>query len=257
MLNFKSVTIAFTALLIAMIGYRFVFFIPLSAFIFLLLVYLGLLVYGSSNVRSNFYLKTISSGNTGRKQIALSFDDGPLPGYTLNILETLRLHRVEAAFFCIGKRVEENEDLLKAVYKEGHIVGNHSYSHHLWFDLFSAQKMENDLRLANEAIQKAIGVQPRLFRPPYGVTNPNLQKAVQKNGFTTIGWNVRSLDTVIKDEQKLLKRVTERLKPGAIILFHDSGKATVHILSAFISHCKQRGYDIVRLDKLLNLEPYV
>lgn len=257
MLNFKSVTIVFTVLLITMIGFRFVFFIPLSAFLLLLLVYLGFLVYGSSNVRSNFYLKTISSGNPGRKQIALSFDDGPLPVYTHNILEILRLHQVQAAFFCIGKRVEEQEALFKQIYAEGHVIGNHSFSHHLWFDLFSSAKMEKDLRRMSDTMHKAVGVKPLLFRPPYGVTNPNLRKAVQKNGFTAIGWNVRSLDTVIKNQQKLLKKVTGRLKPGAILLFHDSGKATVQVLSAFISHCKEQGYEIVRLDKLLNLEPYV
>lgn len=257
MLNFNTLNIVFVTLLIGMIGYHFFHSIPVYAFIALLLVYLCFLFYGSYNVRSNFYLRTISSVKTARKQIAISFDDGPVPGYTDRILEVLKLHNVKAAFFCIGKRIRENEALLKQVYDEGHLIGNHSYSHDLWFDLFSSQKMDADLKMMSDAMQKVTGVKPRLFRPPYGVTNPNLKKAIQKNNFVAVGWNIRSMDTVIKDGQKLLEKVTGSLKPGAIVLFHDTGKATTDILSAFITRCRQQEYEIVRLDKLLNLEPYV
>lgn len=256
MLNFNTTTIIFVSLLIGMIGYHFFHSIPVYVFIILPLAYLGFLFYGSYNVRSNFYLKTVSSAKTTQKKMAISFDDGPVPGCTEKILEVLRHHEVKAAFFCIGKRIKGNEQLLKQVYDEGHIIGNHSYSHDLWFDLFSSQKMDGDLKMMSEAMHKAIGRKPRLFRPPYGVTNPNLKKAIQKNNFITVGWSVRSLDTMIKDGQKLLSKVTASLKPGAVVLFHDTSKATADILSAFITHCQQQGYEIVRLDKLLNLEPY-
>jgi peptidoglycan/xylan/chitin deacetylase (PgdA/CDA1 family) len=256
MLNFNTINIVFITLLTGMIGYHFFYSIPVFAFIILLLVYSCFLFYGSYNVRSNFYLKTISSANTTRRQIAISFDDGPAPLYTPQILQILKAHRVEAAFFCIGKRITENEELLKQVYDEGHLIGNHSYSHDLWFDLFSAQRMNLDLQMMNEAMQKVTGVKPRLFRPPYGVTNPNLKKAIEKNSFIPIGWSVRSMDTVAKDAQKLLAKVTRSLKPGAIVLFHDTSKATADILSAFLQQVRQSGYEIVRLDKLLNLEPY-
>ena len=257
MLNFNTINIVFITLLIGMIGYHFFYSIPVFAFIILLLAYLSFLFYGSYNVRSNFYLKTISAANTTHKQIAISFDDGPAPLYTPQILQILKAHQVEAAFFCIGKRIKENEALLKQVYDEGHLIGNHSYSHDLWFDLFSAQKMNLDLRMMSEAMLKVTGVKPRLFRPPYGVTNPNLKKAIEKNNFIPIGWSVRSMDTVAKDAQKLLAKVTGSLKPGAIVLFHDTSKATADMLSAFLQEVKQKGYEIVRLDKLLNLEPYV
>ncbi|HTN05831.1 polysaccharide deacetylase family protein [Agriterribacter sp.] len=256
MLNFNTINIIFITLLIGMIGYHFFHSIPVYAFIILLLAYLSFLFYGSYNVRSGFYLKTISAANTTRKVIAISFDDGPLPLYTPQILQVLKMHGVEAAFFCIGKRIKENEDLLKQVYDEGHVIGNHSYSHDLWFDLFPAQKMSKDLQLMNDAMQKVTGVKPRLFRPPYGVTNPNLKKAIEKNNFIPIGWTVRSMDTVAKDARKLLAKVTGSLKPGAIILFHDTSKVTLDMLPAFIQQVKQKGYEIVRLDKLLNLEPY-
>ena len=256
MLNFNTINIVFITLLIGMIGYHFFYSIPAYTFIILLVAYLSFLFYGSYNVRSNFYLKTISAANTTRRQIAISFDDGPMPLYTPQVLQILKAHQVEAAFFCIGKRIKENEALLKQVYDEGHLIGNHSYSHDLWFDLFSAQKMNLDLQMMSEAMQKVTGVKPRLFRPPYGVTNPNLKKAIEKNNFIPIGWSLRSMDTVAKDAQKLLAKVTGSLKPGAVILFHDTSKATADMLSAFIQQTKQKGYEIVRLDKLLNLEPY-
>ena len=256
MLNFNTINIVFITLLIGMIGYHFFYSIPVYAFIILLLAYLSFLFYGSYNVRSNFYLQTISAANTTHKQIAISFDDGPAPLYTPQILQILKAHQVEASFFCIGKRIKGNESLLKQVYDEGHLIGNHSYSHDLWFDLFSAQKMNLDLQMMSEAMQKVTGVKPRLFRPPYGVTNPNLKKAIEKNNFIPIGWSLRSMDTVAKDAQKLLAKVTGSLKPGAVILFHDTSKATADMLSAFIQQTKQKGYEIVRLDKLLNLEPY-
>jgi len=106
-------------------------------------------------------------------------------------------------------------------------------------------------------MQKVIGLKPKLFRPPYGVTNPNLKKAVNKGNYIPVGWTIRSLDTVITDEQKLLTKVTKALKPGAVVLFHDTGKAIPAILPAFIKEAREQGFEIVRLDKLLNLEPYV
>lgn len=105
-------------------------------------------------------------------------------------------------------------------------------------------------------MKKVIGIEPRLFRPPYGVTNPNLKKAIQKGGYTPVGWSIRSMDTVIKDAGKLLEKVTGSLKPGAVVLFHDTSKSTLDMLPAFIEQVKQKGYSIIRLDKMLNLEPY-
>jgi peptidoglycan/xylan/chitin deacetylase (PgdA/CDA1 family) len=256
MLNFNNINIVFIALLIALIGYHFFYGLPWYIFVLLLLVYLSLLFYGSYNVRSNFYVKTVSSADTSNMQIAISFDDGPSTAYTPQILDILKHHNVQAAFFCIGKRIAENEALLQRVHDEGHIIGNHSYSHDLWFDLFSAGKMTEDLFRMNKAMKKVIGVEPRLFRPPYGVTNPNLKKAILKGKFIPVGWSVRSMDTVIKDAAKLLEKVTGSLKPGAVVLFHDTSKPTLDMLPAFIEQARQKGYSIIRLDKLLNLEPY-
>ncbi|MBX3253841.1 MAG: polysaccharide deacetylase family protein [Chitinophagaceae bacterium] len=256
MLNFNTITAIFVVLLIALIGIHIFYGFSYYIFGILIAVYAVALAYGSYNVRSNFYIKTISSAKTNRKQIAISFDDGPATAYTPEILKVLKEHNVQAAFFCIGKKIRENEVLLKQVHEEGHIIGNHSYSHDLWFDLFSSRKMTEDIRMMSDAMQKVIGLKPKLFRPPYGVTNPNLKKAIQKENYISVGWNIRSMDTVIKDTRKLLAKVTGSLKPGAVVLFHDTSKSTLDILSGFIQHAREKGYEIVRLDKLLNLEPY-
>nr|AUN35648.1 polysaccharide deacetylase [uncultured bacterium] len=110
--------------------------------------------------------------------------------------------------------------------------------------------------MMNRDTEKLIGVKPKLFRPPYGVINPNLRKAIQDGEYTPVGWSVRSMDTVIKDEKKLLEKIKRSLKPGAVYLFHDTSKSTLEVLPIFIKHVKDLGYEIVRLDKMLALQPY-
>lgn len=257
MLNFRNTNIVFIFLLITLIGYDVFYSLPFYIYIITAIVYSLLLFWGSYYVGSSFYFKIVCSAETDKKQIAISFDDGPVNEHTPRILELLAEYKVQAAFFCIGKRVAENEGLLKQVHAAGHIIGNHSYSHDTWFDLFSANKMYDDLQMMDNAMEKAIGLKPKLFRPPYGVTNPNLKKAVSRGNYIPVGWNIRSLDTVITDEQKLLTKVTKALKPGSVVLFHDTGKAIPAILPAFIQQARDKGFEIIRLDKLLKLEPYV
>ena len=112
------------------------------------------------------------------------------------------------------------------------------------------------MKMMDEAMNNTIGKTPKLFRPPYGVTNPNLKKAIIDGSYIPVGWSMRSLDTVIKNEKKLLDKVTRKLKPGAVFLFHDTSDTTIAILPALIKHIKSNGYEIVRLDKMLNLHPY-
>lgn len=234
-------------------------------YLLLFIVYTGLLAYGSTNVASGFYMKTLNSRKDSvspgtsikqKFQIAISFDDGPADNYTPAILDILAAHRVPAAFFCIGKNIAGRENLLNRIANEGHVIGNHSFSHHFWFDLYNAEKMTNDLDAMNLQVLQATGLKLRLFRPPYGVTNPNLARAVKKLGFLSIGWNVRSLDTMAKDPEQLLQKMLKSVKPGAIILFHDTCQATFLMLPAFIEAVHKRGINIVRLDKMLGVEAY-
>jgi peptidoglycan/xylan/chitin deacetylase (PgdA/CDA1 family) len=212
--------------------------------------------WGCYYVGSNFFIKIICKANTDKNEIAISFDDGPAENHTLQILNILNTENVKATFFCIGKRIAGNEAILKQVQSDGHIIGNHSFSHHFWFDMYSTKKMQDDLKQMDAEMEKVTGLKPKLFRPPYGVTNPNLAKAIREGGYTPVGWSVRSMDTVIKDGKKLLAKINDGIKPGAVFLFHDTSKATLDILPEFIQEVKKRGYNIIPLDKLLALQPY-
>ncbi|KAA2241812.1 polysaccharide deacetylase family protein [Chitinophaga agrisoli] len=231
---------------------------PLSWWVFvaLLIAYTGVLAWGSISIAANFYMPVTCKVNTTEKVVALTFDDGPLTAYTPQLLDILKAQQVPAAFFCIGKNIAGQGALLQRIHEEGHLIGNHSYSHHFWFDLFGMRRMLDELRQADAAVERAIGKRPRFFRPPYGVTNPNLRNAVRRGGYYPLGWNIRSLDTVAKEAEPLLRRITGRLQPGSIILLHDSPAITVEILPVLIKQIHEHGYTIKRIDQLLNIPAY-
>ena len=256
MLNFRSTNIAFTSMLLLAIALDVKFGIPWFVFLILAAAYGLLLFYGCYYIGSNYFVRVVCAADTREKVIAISFDDGPDGKNTPLILQILREHHAEAAFFLIGSKIHGNEVLVLDTVSQGHLVGNHSFSHHFWFDLFPFEKMAADLGAADGAISAVTGKRPKLFRPPYGVTNPTVKKVITAGNYIPVGWSVRSYDTVIKDEKKLLNKLTARISAGAIFLFHDTSDTTVAILPSFLNHVKSRGYAIVRLDKMLNLQPY-
>jgi peptidoglycan-N-acetylglucosamine deacetylase len=226
------------------------------AYGWLLLLYVSVLFCGSYFIRMGFFMKSVCSVNTDEKIIALSFDDGPVADNTRFILDILQENHAEAAFFCIGKNMEANESILKRISQEGHIIGNHSYSHDRFFDLFSSRRMLQEIQDTSRVCKNSTGLSPRFFRPPYGVTTPNLKKAVFGGGFISIGWSIRSYDTTIKNEDRLINRIMSRLKPGAILLLHDTPEITIRILPQLLKSIREKGFRIVRLDKMINLNPY-
>jgi peptidoglycan/xylan/chitin deacetylase (PgdA/CDA1 family) len=226
------------------------------AYGWLLLVYVTVLFCGSYFVRLGFFMKSVCSAKTTNKVLALTFDDGPDKEKTARILDILKEHNMPAAFFCIGKNIPGNEAVLNRIVAEGHIIGNHSYSHHRFFDLFSSKKMQEDLQRMSRVCQDITGLWPRFFRPPYGVTNPNVKKAVLRGGFTPIGWTIRSYDTIIKNPEKLENKILHALKPGAILLLHDTSDTTLQMLPQLLQGIRNNGYQIIRLDKMINLIPY-
>jgi len=258
MLNFRTTNILFllaTAVLIAA-GFFISFSFSLPAFVLLILVYASSLVYGSAAIGSGFFIKAICSKKTQEKKIAITFDDGPVKKITPMLLDFLYEQKIKATFFCIGNRVNGNEDILKRIDSEGHLLGNHSFLHASAFDLYSSKKMVEELKKTEDAIKQTIHKKVKLFRPPYGVTNPNLKKAVEEMDYTVIGWNVRSFDTMGKSNGKILKRISRKIKPGSIILFHDSNQNIIPLLKDFINYTTQNHYQIIRLDELLNIKAY-
>lgn len=219
------------------------------------IIYLGLLVVGSVKIQWNFYLFSFNKGSSGSQYIALTFDDGPNTE-TEAVLDILQEEQVPAAFFCIGKHVEQQPGLVKRMYEEGHIVGNHSNRHANTFDIQSAAKMQQEIAVCNQSIAAIIGKTPRLFRPPYGVTNPNLATAVSKTKMHSVGWSIRSFDTNARDASKLLDSITQQLKGGSIVLLHDHVALTTEILTELIHTARQKGFTFVRIDQLLDIDAY-
>jgi peptidoglycan-N-acetylglucosamine deacetylase len=256
MLNFRNTNIFFIAALAILIGVHIKYGLPVYIYPLLFIGWSLIVFWGCINVSSNFFIPIVCKAYTDKKEIAISFDDGPAKNYTKEILAILKTENIKATFFCIGNRIAGNEVILKHVQEDGHIIGNHSFSHHFWFDMYSGKKMQEDLKQMDAEMERVTGLKPKLFRPPYGVTNPNLAKAIKRGGYIPVGWSVRSLDTVAKDEKQLLHKIIAGIKPGAVFLFHDTCEITVNVLPQFIKEVKNRGYNIIPLDKLLALQPY-
>lgn len=252
MLNFKTITIAVIALLALGIAGGWGW----QNIVLLVFGYATLLAWGSYRIDSQFYMPVICSGTTKENQIAISFDDGPDATTTKQVLDILAAEKVPAAFFCIGHKLTAEAALLLRAAAEGHIFGNHSNSHAKGFGFFRVARVREELLQVNEKLEKIIGRKVLFFRPPFGVTNPNIARAVRQTGMKAVGWNIRSLDTVAQNEEKLLASVLGALKPGAIILFHDTMPITVNILPAFIDSARNLGYQFVRLDQLINEKAY-
>jgi peptidoglycan/xylan/chitin deacetylase (PgdA/CDA1 family) len=210
------------------------------------------LVYASASIRSGVYLKAACRLMTDEKAVALTFDDGPDGTMTPQILDVLLAHDVKAVFFCIGRKMKGQERLLRRMVNEGHALGNHSYTHSASFPLWSLAGMKKDIQQCEMRLQQLTGQQClSLFRPPFGVTNPTVARAVAQLGYRTAGWNVRSFDTVKKNYRNVAKRINKKLQPGNIILLHDTTPAMPELLKDIINYARQQGYRFVRADQYL------
>jgi peptidoglycan/xylan/chitin deacetylase (PgdA/CDA1 family) len=234
------------------------FYFPLPWWIYFgaTLVYLGIVTYGVVKIDSQFFIPVIFKAGILKSEVAITFDDGPHPQRTPYILDILKEYDAKAAFFCIGKNVDENPDIVRRIHKEGHLLGNHSFFHSDFFDFQSTKKMEEELSMTDDAIKEVSGRKPRFFRPPYGVTNPRLAKVVKNRNYVSVGWSLRSLDTIIKNEKRLFNKIKKRIKPGDIILFHDHSVVLTDILPEILEYIRNIGLKIVRVDELIEEKPY-
>jgi len=172
------------------------------------------------------------------------------------VLDILKENNISAGFFLIGQQAEKNEDIVRRISQEGHLIGNHSYTHAKHFGFWGTKKLVADLRTNEGLIERISGKKVNLFRPPFGVTNPNIAKAARLLGYTVVGWSIRSLDSMGGRKEKIIKRVSKRLKPGRVILFHDNHEAIISILKEVIRIAKAEGYTFISPDELLNIKAY-
>jgi peptidoglycan-N-acetylglucosamine deacetylase len=257
MFTFRSTTIAFFILLftlnimtIAGIPVHWVFYILLVA------VYLAVSVTMSFFIRSGYHMKALCRAETKEKILSVTFDDGPDRATTPLLLDVLRETNVPATFFCIGRKIKGNEDILARMVAEGHLIGTHSYSHSDWFDFFSPGRMQQEFRESSRLIFEATGKKPLLFRPPYGVINPMVKRALKGTGFHVAGFSNRAWDTTSREEDVILERLKRNLKPGDIVLLHDTVMTNTGVIRKFVDFARRSGYTVVPLDRLLNITAY-
>lgn len=253
MIAFKNISLLAVLMFIILGISSFFVDISLLWYVFVFSVWLVITIIGSFFPRWNFHLDTFTSNpNISTKKIAITFDDGPDPVITPKVLKLLDDYNAKATFFCIGQQVEKHPEVLKSIIKEGHLAGSHSYTHSYFINFKSTQGWLAELQRTDEVVEKVTGVKPTLFRPPFGVTTPHLAKAVKASGHRVIAWNIRSFDTVLKNPEAILKRLTHKIKPGSIILLHDNHPKIEYILERLLQFLQQNGYQMVTINQLLH-----
>ncbi|GAW94124.1 polysaccharide deacetylase family protein [Calderihabitans maritimus] len=204
----------------------------------------------------------VRAGSNEIPVVALTFDDGPDPRYTPAILDILQEKKVPATFFLVGKHVERYPQIARRIVDEGHEIGNHTYSH---ANLLGASsfKIRREIEAAEKAIKKATGRRPAYFRPPRGLYSRTLRDILSEKNYALVLWSVSSQDWSGVSAQDIERNVLARVKPGAIILMHDSGDLisswggdrtnTVKALPGIIDGLRAQGYRFVSLSELLEL----
>jgi peptidoglycan/xylan/chitin deacetylase (PgdA/CDA1 family) len=197
----------------------------------------------------------ISQGSSAKPKIALTFDDGPNPTYTPQILSVLHQYGVSATFFVIGQQVQAYPDLVQQEHAMGYIVGNHSWNHP---DLtrLAAGDIHTQLGHTSDAIEQATGVRPSFFRPPYGAYNYQVLLQASNLGLQPILWSVDPQDwNGPPSSDIIIQRVLNMAHNGSIILLHDGGgnrSQTVAALPTIITQLRIRGYQLVTVPQLIN-----
>lgn len=219
----------------------------------ILIIILSVLVYASACIQSTIYHKSQCRFPTDKKEILLTFDDGIDSIQTPKVLEVLRNHKIKACFFVIGNKIVVNESILQAMIQDGHMIGTHTYSHAIKGTFQCTQNIEKDILLSVQKIESIVG-KIQWFRPPFGVMNPPISKALKRLNLKSIGWSIRSFDTRLEPHEVVLKRIQKKLHPGAIVLLHDVLPSSDILLEKIIHMIHQNGYTIVSPDCLINTE---
>ncbi|KKN17360.1 hypothetical protein LCGC14_0966560, partial [marine sediment metagenome] len=188
--------------------------------------------------------------------VSITFDDGPNSEFTPKVLELLEAYGAKATFFCIGKQVEDHPDIVLQILEEGHSIGNHTYSHSKSFGFFSSEKVIAELNSTKNIVKSLTDRQMMLYRPAFGVTNPQIEKAVKHLGLHSIGWSVRSLDTTSRSEARIFNRIATKVKKGDIILLHDTSDKTVGVLERLLVILQHKNLQSVPVEQLLEIDAY-
>lgn len=198
---------------------------------------------------------------TDDKVVALTFDDGPHPIFTPELLKLLDKYHVKATFFMVGRLIEKRPDIAKAVAKAGHVVANHTYSHPRNIEVLPQWRIAQEIDKCEAVIQKVVGQHPHLFRPPRGLVNGTVLTVANDKDYKTVLWTVCADHHDAPTPDLMAKRVLSQIGPGGIVLAHDGSQdfrwkdvsATKIIIEALL----KQGYKFVTLPELLQAKPPV
>ena len=213
--------------------------------------------YTIAHPRSQFFAPVVSRLATRERVVALTFDDGPDPVFTPQILDVLDAHHARATFFVLGERAARYPELIRRMHREGHTVGTHTQRHQLRFHFGSPRYVQREIEDAVDVVAGILPVRPTLFRPPQGLRTPCFASGWRRvRGLTCVTWSVRGLDSLTTTAAAIVARVRHRLVPGAIVALHDGtglggGRdraPTLAALTAILGACQARGLRCVALD---------
>ncbi len=180
------------------------------------------------------------------KRIALTFDDGPHPIYTIKLLDGLKERGVKATFFILGTNAANNSDILKRMSEEGHLIGNHTFSH-VQLSKVSVDKAINEINDTNSIIEGSTGVAPRFIRPPYGSLPRSLQA---ETNLIPVLWSIDPRDWCVLNTDSVVKHVVSKAKDGDIILLHDIFETSVDAALIIADQLSAQGFTFVTVDQL-------
>ena len=212
-----------------------------------------LLVLALLPVKSLAESQVYRSVKTETMQIAITFDDGPHPSLTPEILEILDLYHVQATFFMVGVNVQNYPDAARAVIAAGHEVGNHTFTHGRIGHL-SAGGVAREVGDCEAILEELCEYRPHLFRPPQGVVNDAIERCSRENDYDLILWSLDTRDWENKNANEIVERVLSSVTPGDIILMHDyigHHSKTPEALEILLPRLLERGFEPVTVSRLL------
>ncbi|MFH9084889.1 MULTISPECIES: polysaccharide deacetylase family protein [unclassified Streptomyces] len=182
--------------------------------------------------------------STSGRHMVLTFDDGPNPAYTPHILDTLAKHDVRAMFFVCGECVVQNRELLARMADEGHVVGNHTWTHPLLTEL-NRREIRSEMESTSDAIEDAYGERPQWFRAPYGAWNRAAFQLGAEMGMEPMAWTVDTTDWMVPGTRTIIDQVENGAAPGVVVLSHDAGgdrSQTVRAIREWLPYLIDSGY---------------
>jgi peptidoglycan-N-acetylglucosamine deacetylase len=209
--------------------------------------------YGGFEGPIDWAMNTATHGSRDCRRIALTFDDGPDPVRTPALLDALAELRAPATFFLLGQRVDAHPELAARIAREGHELGNHTYSHP-YLPLSRSHAVARQLVSADAAIERATGTVPTLARPPYGGRSRRNVRVFDRHAKRLVLWDVNSFDWKGKPAEAIAMRVLARVRPGSIILLHearDGGEVTVEAVRMLVPALRARGYEMSTVSRTL------